>query len=275
MRLFAVLVALALSGCATAPVLASPRPGVARYHYELTETMPGQPGKAYRMDYDIEIGRDHGVVAVVRHASERVGDVWQDVHLDSDCAAALHARTDELARIRLWPLDAAVAQSMNADFMALCAPGALFYPMSDILNVVLVHAAPQFKLSTLHAAGDKARFDAYATQFERLGVAISVAAPGGEVQLETITPDTVTVLWASDPMNVRIIHRATASEPEVTLEGVENYAFRLQIDAHTGALRRAVTTADALDLTVLLPGLPPNAAPHLHITRAVTIARVP
>lgn len=273
MKRFAVLAALALSACATIPALSSPRAGIAHYHYQVTERVPGQSDKSYRMDYDIETSADHGVVAVVRHASELTNGAWQDVQLTSECANALHARSGELARVRLSPLAPAAAQTMNAEFMALCAPPALFYPMTDILNVALVQAAPQFKLSTLRAPGDRARFPAYATQFERLGVAISVAAPGGEVFLETATPDTATVLWTSDPMQLRIIHRATNAEPEITLEGIENYAFRVQIDARTGAVQRAVTTSDALDLAVVLPGAPPNTAPHIRITRDVLIER--
>ena len=60
-------------------------------------------------------------------------------------------------------------------------------------------------------------------------------------------------------------------EPEVTLKGVERYTFRLEIDAASGALERAVTTADNLDLAVSMPDVPTDKMPHIAISREVAI----
>jgi hypothetical protein len=48
-----------------------------------------------------------------------------------------------------------------------------------------------------------------------------------------------------------------------------NIAFRVEIDPTSGALRRAATTSDTLDLVVA--GLPPDKAPHVSVTRDVAI----
>ncbi len=95
-----------------------------------------------------------------------------------------------------------------------------------------------------------------ASELGRLGVAISVAAPGGETRLTALDHDVATVDWLSDPLQVNIVHRATATERELTLSGVENFGFRLLLDARTGVLQRATTTADALDLIKSMPACP-------------------
>ena len=55
------------------------------------------------------------------------------------------------------------------------------------------------------------------------------------------------------------------------MTGAERYAFRVEIARATGVLRRAVTTSDNLDMVVSMPGLPPDKAPHVTVTREVTI----
>ncbi len=67
------------------------------------------------------------------------------------------------------------------------------------------------------------------------------------------------------------MHHADKGSPEVMLRGVECYAFSVEIDTISGALRRAATMADALDLAVEVPGLPADKAPHVAVTREVTI----
>ncbi len=261
------------SGCATSSFDVAPL-GVQHYRYELTERAPNQPDRGYRVDYLLQTTRQ-GVVAIIRHAQEWHGGQWQDVDVSVACAANMHAQQGELARVTLAPIDPQVAANMSDAFLADCAPAAIFYPITDILNVSLVQTGERFGLRRLHVVGDHVRFASYRTQFERLGVAISVAAPGGETRLTTLDHGVATVDWLSDPLQVNIVHRATATERELTLSGVENFGFRLLIDTHTGVLQRATTTADTLELMVSMPGLPVNQAPHIHVTRDVTIDRIP
>jgi hypothetical protein len=278
-HLACALAALFVPACATTaagpPFAAQAQPGVTRYHYELVEHISNQPDKGYRLDYDLAVGRDHGVVAIVHHASELTAGASHDVSVDPACAQALHARSGELARVTLWPLDPAAATAMNESFMAMCAPAAIFYPITDILNVVLVQSSDRFKLATLRRPGDQARFEGYSTHFSRLGAIVQVSAQGGSTTLTSFDPHNVVVDWASDPMSINIIHLADSASPEVHLGGVENFAFRLQIDPRTGIVQNATATHDELNLVVAIPGMAPSLAPRLQITRAVTIARLP
>ena len=269
---FGFILAGLTAGCATGGFTTRPV-GVQHYRYEQTERVPGQPDKGYRLDYDLET-TPLRVTAIVRRAQEGSGGQWRDAEVSAACATAMHAEPGELARVTLSPIEPEAAATMNDAFLSQCAPAAIFYPITDILNVSLVQTSTQFGLRGLHAPGDRFRFQGYATQFERLGVAVSLAAPGGETRLTALDPRAATVDWVSDPLQLGITRRATSTEPEIRLSGVERFAFRLVIDARTGVLERAATTSDALDLLVSVPGLAPERAPRLAITREVSIERV-
>jgi hypothetical protein len=261
----------AYAGIAAAQPDFAPHEGTQHLRYESAERAPGQPDRKYRVDFDLRVGRDHGVVAVVRHAMSASGDTWTDASVAPACAPALHAHSGELARVTLWPISPAASSAMNEDFLAMCAPAAVFYPISDILNVVLVQVSPEFKLASLHAAGDQARTQAYATHFERLGAAISVSARGGETRLTALTFHRALVTWTSDAMDLTIIHRGSLNGQDLTLSGQEDFAFQLEVDPRNGKLIRAQTTSDQLDLVVQLPNLAPEHRPHIAITREVII----
>ena len=248
----------------------SATPGVRHYRYQSVERAQGQPDKRYRVDFDLVTGPDGSVTALLLKAESASGDTWSTPSVDKDCRQALHARGRELARITLAPLSPEAA-TLGVEFMAMCAPAAYFFPITDILNVSLIQTQPKFHLDDLSAMGASARFEGFDVKFERLGVAIAASSPGGEIRLSALDAKLMTVDWSPDPMQIQIIHRKAEETPEVSLSGVEHYAFRVEIDSTSGALKRATTTADNLDLMVAVPGLSPDKAPRLKIVRDVSI----
>jgi hypothetical protein len=210
-------------------------------------------------------------VAVLRKAESASGDVWSTPTVDAACRKALHGHGHELARVTLAPVSPEVAASLGDAFMAMCAPAAYFFPITDVLNVTVIQTQPTFHLAELTGAGMSARYDRFETRLDRLGVAIVAASPGGRVTLSALDGHTATVDWTPEPMQISIVRHAAAGAPEVTLRGEERFAFRLEIDPASGALRRAATTGDTLDLVVTMPGVPADKAPHIAITREVTI----
>jgi hypothetical protein len=248
-------------------------PGTRHYRYTSVERTNGQPDKRYRVEFDLVTGADHGVAAVIRDAQSAAGDVWSTPSVTEACTRALHGRGRELARVTLSPLSPEAAASLGEAFMAMCAPAEYFFPMTDILNVSLIQTQPKFHLADLTAVGMKARFDGFATKLDRLGVSIVASSPGGEITLNKRDARGVTIDWEPDPMPLSILHHGGEGAPDITLRGVEHYAFRLEIDPASGVLRRATTTVDTLELVVDVPGIPADKAPHLVITREVTIER--
>ena len=244
--------------------------GLRHYRYTSSEKTPGQPEKRFRVDFDLATGSDGSVTAVLLKAESAVGDTWSTPAVDPVCRRALRGDGPALARITLAPLSPEAAK-LGDEFMAMCAPAAYFFPLTDILNVSLVQTSPRFRLADLKTPGARARFDGFDTRFERLGIAIAASSPGGDIVLRDQDPGRVTVDWAPDPMQIEIVNRKTDTRPEVTLKGVERYAFRLEIDAASGALERAVTTADNLDLAVSMPDVPPDKMPRIAISREVAI----
>ena len=266
----ALAVGIACADAADAPFRTAAMAGVRHYRYQSLERAQGQPDKRYRVDFDLATGADGSVTAVLLKAEAAVGDGWSTPVVDKACRQALRGRGRPLARITLAPLSPE-ATTLGAEFMAMCAPAAYFFPVTDILNVSLIQTQPKFHLVDLKAKGASARFDGFDTKFERLGVAIAASSPGGEIKLSALDTQSLTVDWAPDPMQIEMVHRKTENSPEMTLKGVERYAFRVEIDPVSGALRRAATTADDLDLLVSMSGLPPDKAPRVAIAREVTI----
>ena len=268
----AVAVAATVSpALAETPFKTSVAPGTRHYRYVATEQPAGQQPSRYRVDFDLVTDANGGVTAIVRKAEAAKGDSWTTTMVDADCKKALHGKGATLARVTLAPLSPEAAASLGEPFMAMCAPPAYFFPMTDILNVSLIQTSPSFHLADLTAFGAKARFDGFSTKLDRFGRAIAGSSPGGEITLSALDGQVATVDWAPDPFQLTIVQHAAAGSPEMTMAGFEHYAFCVEIDRMTGALRRAVTTVDSLDMVISMPGLPADKAPHIAITRQVTI----
>ncbi len=267
------IVASQSAALAGATFKSSAVPGTRHYRYTSLERAQGQPDKRYRVDFDLITGTDRGVVAVIREAQSATGEVWSTPTVNAECKKALHGGGRTLARVTLSPISPEAAKSLGEPFMATCAPAAYFFPIADIVNVSLIQTSPRFHLSDLALPGASARFEGFDTKLDRLGISMVASSPGGEIKLSALTEHTATVDWSPDPMQLTIVHHAEQGSPEVTLSGVERYAFRLEIDARSGVLRHAATITDNLDLVVSMPGLPADKAPHVGITREVTIER--
>lgn len=269
-HVMALAVALASAACATTP-FAAPQPGVAHYVYTEKEVTPGQPDSGYRVAFDFDTKAGPAITAIVTSAEVRSGASYKPATIDPACRTALKAGPGEIARIKVYPLSKEES-AMGAAFMATCAPEALFFPLTDIVNVALIVASPQFGADKLKAVGDSRRFGAFSTTIDRPDNAFTASSPGGTTSLTALTPARATLDWEADPMAIVVIHR-TPGTPEVKLSGTERFGFRVDVDRRTGALLRAATPSDALDVTVSMPGLPPGVTPRMTVTRDVLIER--
>lgn len=259
------------SAFADAPFKTAAGPGTRHYRYASVERNPGQPDGRYRVDFDLVTDSKGGITAVILKAEQGRGETWTTPKVTAECKAALHGDDHALARITLAPLSPEAADSLGEPFMAMCAPASYFFPMTDILNVVLIQSSPVFRINDLADVGDGVRFDGFKTKLDRLGSAIAASSPGGTITLAALDQQVATVDWAPDPMQIAIKVHASGNVPEMAMTGIERYAFRSEIDRRTGALRRAKTTSDNLDLVVAMPNVPPDKAPHLAISRDVAI----
>jgi len=268
----ACAVALCTSPALAEPIIkTSPTAGTRGYRYTSVERNPGQPDARYRVDFDLVTDAHGDVTAVIRKAESANGDNWSTPTVTEACAKSLHGDGAALARVTLVTLSPEAASSLGEPFMAMCAPAAYFYPMTDILNVVLIQVSPSFHIKDLNAAGASARFEGFSTKLDRLNTGMTASSPGGTITLTALDDKVATVDWAPDPMQITLVKHATQNMPEVTLTGFERFAFRVEVERATGALRRSATTSDTLDLVVSMPGLPPDKAPHLAISREVAI----
>lgn len=264
---------LILHGTALAapPFKTEPGPGTRHYRYTSVERNPGQPDGRYRVDFDLVTDSKGGITAVILKAEQGRGETWSTPQVTADCKAALHGDSHALARITLAPLSPEAADALGEPFMAMCAPAPYFFPMTDILNVVLIQSSPVFRINDLAEVGKGVHFDGFKTKLDRLGSAIAAASPGGTITLAGLDQQVATVDWTPDPMQIAITVHANGNMQEMAMTGTERYAFRSEIDRRTGALRRAMTTSDNLDLVVAMPNVPPDKAPHLAISRDVAI----
>jgi hypothetical protein len=256
---------------AAPPFKTTPSAGTRHYRYTAVERNPNQPEGRYRVDFDLVTDAKGGVIAVIRKAEQGRGESWTTPTVSAECKAALHGNGETLARIRLAPLSVAAADSLGEPFMAMCAPPSYFFPMTDILNVVLIQTSPVFHINDLTDVGKGVRFDGFKTKLDRLGTGIAAASPGGTITLAALDEHAATVDWAPDPMQLTLTVHANGNTPEMTMAGTERYAFRAEIDRQTGALRRAVTTSDDLDLVVNVPNAPADKLPHVAVSREVAI----
>lgn len=253
------------------PPVLRPLPGVRYYRYESSEQVDGQVTSRYRMDFDLVTGRHRSVVAVVRRAEVDTGEGWTDATLDDQCARLLHRGGGALARITLHPLSKRAAEMGDA-FMARCTPAALFFPMTDILNVSGIQTEPGFRITQLSEEGNSARWAGRAPiKLNRFGSTITLSSPPGTIALSRLDKHKATVEWVPDVLQIEIVHQGQADGPDVLLRGTENHGFRLEIDSVSGTLMRAETTADDLDLLLLVPGVPEDQRPRIAIARRVVI----
>jgi hypothetical protein len=271
----AALTGAALAAAAAAfgsdrPIFPSPaKPGLRSYDYNVVETVNGHIEKAYRVSFDLENDKQGAVDVIVRSAEESTdAKAWTSVAVGESCKTAMNAPSGGVARAHLWPLDAATAKNMGAQFLDTCAPGGVFFPLTDILNVVIIPLSPTFNVAKLRHAGDSIHYDGYEANYDRNGEKLKQTAHGGEVSLISLGKIAV-VDWSPAVADLDLIESAGAQP--VHLKGTEHFAFRVTLDTKTGALIEAHTTYDDLDLAAHLPGMPEDQTAPVKINRTVTI----
>src|SRR5438309_581957 len=183
MILLATMLAATASG---APYRQVPASSVHHYIYQATETVVGGPVHGYRTEFDLEYARD-AIYAIIRKASVLDGSL-KPVELDAACRAAMHGNETRLARVKLSPLSPEAAKTLGDSFLAKCAPAGIFFPLTDILNVVLI-PGPHFNATGLKTVGQSLPFPGFDAAFDRAGIAIKETAPGGEVSLASVDRD--------------------------------------------------------------------------------------
>ncbi|HEY1606721.1 MAG TPA: hypothetical protein VGF77_14105 [Allosphingosinicella sp.] len=244
-----------------------PVPGVHHYLYEVIETINGARRDGWRTEFDL-VSASGAVDAVVRKTYHFTDKGWEPVTADAACRAAMHGGADSLARVRLWPMPAGSAPKLDASFLDTCAPPGVFFPLTDILNVAVIPSSPTFHAQDLREVGQSARYEGFEAAFDRAGEAIKETTHGGEVRLAALDPHRAVIDWRPDPADLELNERA--QKPPMTLKGTEHWAFRVELDRASGAILRAQTTYDDLDLAIV--GAPPNV-PRVKITRSVLIER--
>jgi hypothetical protein len=269
----AILAALAGTAAAAAP--AGPRPafrtmptaGVRHYLYEVVQTINGTTRKGYRTEFDLET-KGGALFATLRATAELDQSGWKPVAVDAACRKAMNGGEAGLARLRLYPLDPETAHGLGASFLATCAPPAVFFPLTDILNVVIIPLSGEFHANELRNVGDTHSFPGFTAAFDRAGESIRETTHGGDVRLAAIDSRRAVIDWQPAPADLHMIERGMT--PPLTLQGTEHWAFRVELDRRTGAIERASTTYDDLDLKMV--GMP-DSVPHVRISRTVTIER--
>jgi hypothetical protein len=273
-RLLGLAIAIAAglaAGAATRPPRLTPTAGSTLFRYEVRQTMAGEVS-GWRTKYRLQTDGHRGAVAIVLQSEALDHGAWSPVTVDPGCRAAMHAGPGELAEVRLSPLSPEAAKLGDA-FLALCAPPGVFNPITDLLNVTLIQTSTSFRIDALRRAGDTAQFAGFSTSLSRPTLEMSETSAGGEITLVGVEEGRALVDWKPTPSRLHLVNRL-ASGQQVPLDGTEHFAFRLEIDVSTGALRSAHTLYDDLDLTAAVPGVPTNRQPRLKITREVAIVPV-
>jgi hypothetical protein len=196
------------------------------------------------------------------------------VAVDPACAAALHAKPGELAEVRLFPLTPEQAKLGDA-FLPNCAPAGVFFPLTDILNVVLIQSSDTFHLRDLKKVGQSASFAGFTTSVDRPEISMTETSTGGSISLAGIEKGRALVDWKPDISKLDLVEKdAGGPGKPFTLSGTEHFAFRVQIDVKTGTLERADTLYDDLDMTVQIPG-GQGPSPRVAIKRIVSLGPMP
>lgn len=261
---------LALLATAAAPgpqpvYRVKPLPGAHHYLYEVIETVNGARHGGWRTEFDL-VSANGNVDAVVRNTSQFTAKRWEPVTVEAACRTAMHGGADSLARVRLWPLPAGSTAKLGASFLDTCAPPGVFFPLTDILNVAVIPYSLTFHTQDLRAVGQSERYEGFEAAYDRGGEAIKETTHGGEVRLAALDPHRAVIDWRPDLADLELTEGA--QKPPMTLKGTEHWAFRLELDRASGAILRAQTTYDDLDLAIV--GAPPNV-PRVKITRSVLI----
>jgi hypothetical protein len=268
-KLFHALLASIIStGAAAAPhstYRTAPAPGVHHYVYQVDQTINGTTHKGYRTEFDLET-RGGAVFAVVRSTAELMNGDWKPVVPDSACRKKLNGGPSSLARLQLYPVDPAKAHDLGASFLALCAPPAIFFPLTDILNVTVIPLGTPFRANELRKVGDKRSFSGFEAGYSRAGEQLRETSHGGETRLVALDSDRATLEWRPLPADLTLVEKAT--NPPTTMDGSEHFAFRVDVERRTGAIERASTIFDDLDLKIADA---PDNVPHVLISRTVTI----
>jgi hypothetical protein len=244
-----------------------PAPGVRHYLYEVVQTINGTTRKGYRTEFDLET-KGNALFAVVRATAELDKDGWKPIVPDADCRKAMNGGETSLARVQLYPMDSRTAHDLGPGFLALCAPPAVFFPLTDILNVVVIPLPGLFRANALREAGDSRAFPGFDAAYDRAGERIQETAHGGEVRLAALDPHMAIIDWRPLPADLTLVEQNM--KPPMTLQGTEKWAFRVGIDRRTGLIERASTTYDDLDMKIVGA---PEAVPHVRISRSVTIEK--
>src|ERR1019366_6862241 len=100
----------------------------------------------------------------------------------------------------------------------------------------------------LGRVGDEVRYQGFIGAFDRAGQTMKETSHGGKLSLISLRNDRATIDWAPDPADLDLTQLGPQGQP-LNLQGTEHWAFRLEIDSRSGALVRARTTYDDLDLT--------------------------
>ena len=262
------LLATAAAAPASPPVYRTmPAPGVRHYLYEVIQTISGTTRKGYRTEFDIEAKGD-ALFAIIRTTAELDKGGWKPVAPDAECRKAMKGSDKSLARVQLYPVDGRTAQGLGRSFLATCAPPAVFFPLTDILNVMIIPAPGPFRASELRTAGEVLSYHGFDASYDRAGEHLQESTHGGEMRLAALDQRRAILDWRPLPADLTLVEKAM--QPPTTLQGTEHYAFRVEIDRPTGFIDRASTTYDDLDLKIVGA---PDIVPHVLISRTVTIQR--
>jgi hypothetical protein len=260
-----LLLATLLAAAAGGPVFRNPpAPGLHRYVYQVTETVVGGPVHGYRTEFDLETSGG-ATYAIVRTSAVFDG-AWKPVEPDAECRAAMHGDSTRLARVKLSPLAPETAKTLGDSFLATCAPPGVFFPLTDILNVAIIPTSERFRAAELRTAGQSLSYPGFDAAFDRSGVAIRETSSGGEISLASLDALRAVLDWKPAPADLDLAEGA--EKTRVTLKGTEHFAFRVEVDRKTGAILRAATSYDDLDMKIV--GAPDSVA-HVKISRKVTI----
>lgn len=244
-----------------------PVAGLQHYRYQVIQTINGNTQKGYRTEFDLE-AKGGMLFAVVRSTSDLENGVWKAVVPDAACRKAMKGSQNTLARAQLYPTNPNADQELGAGFLDRCAPPAVFFPLTDILNVAVLPMPRTFRASELHSPGDSVTFPGFEAEYDRAGERLKETAQGGEMRLALLDQHRATLEWRPLPAKLMLVERAMV--PPMTMDGTEHWAFRVEVDRRSGMIERASTLYDDLDLKI---GGAPDNVRHMRIARNVTIER--
>jgi len=266
----ATLLAMPAQAGPAARLRPATKPATWGYRYEARE-ITGDKVSGYNVDYRLRSDRSGRLTAVILRAETLEGQAATPTQVDAACIKAMGGRPGELAEVVLYPMTPERAKLGDA-FLAGCAPKAVFFPLTDILNVTLVQASDEFRLNRLKAPGDTATFDGFDTSLDRLGMHMAETSDGGRIAFADLKDGRALIDWAPTPSRLQMVNGEGPSAISTT--GTEHFAFRLEIDARSGVLEKAYALYDDLDLTVRVPSLPGDKQPVVKLRRTVTISRI-